>query len=476
MSLVVGVGLIARSRGGGGYISKALSELTSYRAADHPGQVVIVSDGSEKPITWAYSKNNTWISVYSAAVLSTDPAQSWDGTPKNFQLVELGDSFIFMGSGAAGYEYYGIVTAAQRLSGQRLRRSLTRNFGKGGDGSTDALVRLPDALATGAGVLIVHLSTNDGTSTTVDGTLAALKKIRDDAAAQHTATIFVAPEPRGNDTYPSQRLAGTALQYHLARRTRMLAELPQPGCVVVDVRDLLLKPGTENDVLDGFTIDGLHMSTVGADEVWGPRIAAAIMTLAPPATDLPSGTTARSKNVNVECAGASTSSDTSTTPPTGYTGTNAGGLTGVLRYYREVTTATGRWCRSRVSGAVPTADAAVDLLRQITLQGNLEEGKTYEVVCEYEIEAGAQNVQSLQLGFQAAGSSTTQLWDSDKYQTPFVISGKAQKGWFRTPPFTATNVVGLTDFRIRLAAYLSKLGAPVLEVRTRNFELKEVAA
>lgn len=395
----------------------------------------------------------------------------WNGTPRNYDLVELGDSFIFMGSGAAGYENYGIITAAQRFSGQRLKRSLVRNFGKGGDGTVDAIVRLPDAQATGAGVMIVHLGTNDGTQS-VDTTINGYKQIRDSNAALKIATIFVATEPRGNDTYPDKRLTGDALTYHLARRTRALAELPQPGCIVVDVRDLLLKPGTENDVIDGMTIDGLHMSVTGADEVWGPRIAAAIISIAPPASDLPSGTTVRSKNVNVECTGASTSSDTSTSTPTGYTGTNASGLTGVNRYYKEVTTASGRWCQMTVGGAVPTADAAVDLLRQISLQNAIEVGKVYEVVCEYEIDAGAANVLSVQLGFQAAGSTTAQLWDSDKYQSPFLISGKAQKGWFRTPPFTG--VSGLTDFRIRLAAYLSKSGSPNLVVRARNFELREV--
>lgn len=282
----------------------------------------------------------------------------------------------------------------------------------------------------------------------------------------------MACEPRGNDTYPDKRLTGATLQAHLERRTRALAELPQPGCVVVDVRDLLLKPGTENDVIDGATIDGLHMSVTGADENWGPRIAAAIISIARPSPYLPSGTTARSLNPNVECAGASTTSDTSTAPPPEYTTTNAGGIVGLTKYFKEVTTPTGRWCRVTVGGAKQTAEAFTDLLRRISMSGVIVPGKVYEVVCEYEIDAGATNILAVQLGFQAAGSTTLTLWDSDKYQSPHVISGKAQAGWFNTPPFTG--VAGLTDFRIRLAAFLGTAGAPSLVVRLRNFELREV--
>lgn len=58
----------------GGYPSKTLAELAAtYLAADHIGQVVMVSDGTESPATYAFSLNGKWLSVYTRAVLTTDP-------------------------------------------------------------------------------------------------------------------------------------------------------------------------------------------------------------------------------------------------------------------------------------------------------------------------------------------------------------------------------------------------------------------
>lgn len=479
MSLVIASGLVTASgiveRSKEGYPVRTVAELgASWLARDHAYQIVQVSDGTETPATYAYSKDGKWLSVYTQALISTDPAGPWNGLATNINLIELGDSFIANGSNAAGFKSYGIITAANRFSGQRLKRRLDWNFGLGGDDTGGIENRfntqVVPLLGTQGGFLIVHGGTNDGTAISVDNTLAALTRIRDKALALKVPVIFCTTEPRGNDTFPDKRLAGAQLDAHLQRRTRMLAELPVTGCVVVDVRDKLLKPGTDNDIQERYSHDGLHMNPIGCDEVYGPAIAAAIKKLAP-VRALPNGTTARSLNTNVEMLGITGPS----VPPTGYSGSNASGTGNVTRAYLETATATGRWAQCTLGGGAATLAAAVDLFRQIGLQAQIAVGKTYVVICEYEIDAGAANVLSLECGIQAVGKvsgTTTTIWDSDRYQENNYLSDKAQAGWYCSPPFTATEE--LSDFRMRLSAYMSINGAPALVVRARNFELVEL--
>lgn len=405
---------------------------------------------------------------------SSPPAPVWDGKAATLNLLELGDSFISNGSSiTSGYESYGIVTGAMRNSQARLRRRLDRNYGTGGFNTAqiEAVFNsqvLP--IVAQFGLAIIHAGTNDSTELTVEETLAACKRMRDALLALRIPVIFGAPEPRGNDTFASKRLTGDALARHLERRTRMLAELPSPGCIVVDARGSLLKAATENDILEIYSHDGLHPNPRSVDEVYGPLYGAAVLSLTDDPANRPSGTTSRSINTNVEMTGISGPS----TLPTGYTGTNATGTTGVTRTYAEVSNARGRWAQCTVGGIAATSASAIDMFRQLNLHSKIEIGKTYEVVAEWECDSGAANILSFQCGFQAVGpSGTITLWDSDRYTDGSPVTPVAQIGqWFRSPPFTSTEA--LTDFRMRLSAYMSTAGAPVGVFRVRNFELREL--
>lgn len=76
MSLLVsGAAGLRIGAGSGGGVSKVLADLKTYKAADHAGQVIKVSDVAESPntFTWAYSVSGTWKSVYLGTVISYDP-------------------------------------------------------------------------------------------------------------------------------------------------------------------------------------------------------------------------------------------------------------------------------------------------------------------------------------------------------------------------------------------------------------------
>lgn len=401
----------------------------------------------------------------------------WDGKPTNNKMAELGHSFIANGQRDVttdGYRSYGVATGAADDSGQVVRRlGFAGAFGNGGDDTLQAGVRLMPAIAAcQGGVLYTYIGTNDEDSQlTVEQTIAELKRWKQAAYDARTVIIFHTIAPRGNDTFPGARLAADQITRMLERNARILSELPGIGAYVVDLNDLLLKPATAFDLIDAYSPqDGKHPGNAWVQEVSGPRDGALLKQIFPGgAVDAPTGTTAASFNTNVEILGASTSGGA--TLPTGYTNAKATGTTGTTLDYKEVTTATGRWCQITIGGTTATANAAVDLLRQIGLQNKLVTGRTSEGIIEYEYDAGMANILAIQLGTQEFGSSTAQNWDNNRYSTQ-VVSGQARAGRMRTSPFTSID--GITDHRFRLSAYLSTAGPPSGVIRVRMMENREI--
>lgn len=465
--------------GGSGAAEKLLADLQAYKAADHPGQVVKVTDRPESPntYTWAYSSGSTWKSVYTQAVISTDPAAGWDGKPLNNKMAELGHSFIANGQYSTdGYRSYGVATGAADDSGQVVRRlGAVGAFGNGGDTTPQAGARLDSAIAACKnGTLYTYVGTNDPEAgVTNDQTMTELLRWKAAAFAAQTVIIFHTVAPRGNDTFPSARLSAALIAQVKALNTRILNELPGTGSYVIDTVSQLIKPGTDFDLLEKYSPqDGKHPGNLWVQEVEGPACGALLKQIYPAGMrDRPTGTTAASINTNVELTGAAATAGA--TLPTGYTNAKATGTTGVTLTYQEVTTSTGRWCQVIFGGTIATANAAVDILRQIGLQAKLVTGKTYEGVIEYEFDAGFAGVLSIQLGMQEAGSSTLINWDNNRYATQ-PMSALARKGEMRTPPFTAVD--GITDHRFRLSAYMGTDVAPVGTARFRMMENREVAA
>lgn len=405
---------------------------------------------------------------------SSSTGSTWDGKPTSNKMSELGHSFIANGQYTTdGYRSYGVATAAADDSGQVVRRLGSAGaFGVGGDTTLQIGARIDAAIAAAPnGVVYVWNGINDD-ALTVEQTLAEMKVWKQKALAAKTVIVFHTIAPCGNDAFPDNRKSASVITDMKLRNTRIRAEIPGPGCYVIDCFDKLLKSGTEFDLLETWSPqDGKHPGNAFVQEVSGPADAALLSYLYPNGmVDKPTATRTRSVNTNVEITGASTT--VGSTLPTGYTSTKATGTTGTTLTWQEVTTSTGRWCQIVMGGTAPTANAAVDMLRQISLQAKLVTGVTYEGVVEYEYDAGMSNILAIQLGMQEAGSTTALNWDNNRYSTQ-LVSNKARKGWLRTPPFTAVD--GITDHRFRLSAYLSTAGAPSAVMRFRYMENREIA-
>lgn len=400
------------------------------------------------------------------------PGVTGDGKPTNNKMSELGHSFIANGQYSTdGYRSYGVATAAADDSGQVVRRLGTAGaFGFGGDTTLQIGARIDAAISAALnGVVYVWNGINDD-ALTVEQTIAEMKVWRQKAFAAKTVIIFHTIAPVGNDAFPAVRKSASVIADMKLRNTRIRAEIPGPGCYVIDCFAQLLKPGTSFDLLEKWSPqDGKHPGNAFVQEVSGPADAALLKYLYPGGmADKPTGTRIRSVNTNVEILGASATAGA--TLPTGYTSTKATGAAATTQTWQEVTTSTGRWCQI-VIGGTATLNVAVDILRQISLQAKLVVGTTYEGVIEYEYDAGMQNILSIQLGMQEAGSSVLINWDNNRYTTQ-LVSATARAGWLRTPPFTA--IAGLTDHRLRLSVYLGVDGPLSGTMRFRSMENRDI--
>lgn len=407
--------------------------------------------------------------------------------PKNNLIAVLGDSITAAVSNlTAGIENYGYLGNALRMSGQRFVHRLSDNYGVGGNTTLQMKDRVAAVIASGVGTCIVMGGTNDRGSANLsqEETIQNLKDIRDQLIAGGVFVVLVIAPPRGDTTYTNNRLAGSRLGDHLAIRKRLLVEGPKDGCVVVDAWPLLAEPtSTTGDIKVGYTSDGLHPNTRGAYFI-GKAIAAKLIQIMPPMDILPMSNTdvfhatenpLGHASVNPKMLGTGGSSGTGGTGPLadGWSGTNASGTTGVTRTYSKVTTPTGDWQQCVIGGDAATSAAAIDIGRQIGLHTNMVPGQQYEVVGEYEIDSGAVNVLSLQLGIVVTdGSGTVTLWDGDRYTNDSPLSGEAEAGVMRTPRVVCP--ASPTDARIRLTCYMSTNGAPSATIRFRNIALQPV--
>ena len=414
----------------------------------------------------------------------TRKSGGWNGRPRNNLLAILGDSIVLQNSSTVGgFQNNGFITSMNRRTGQRLYFSPDRNFGVGGDTTLMAEARMAAMIATGAGLGIIAVGTNDpNAGVTADQTLASMKRMRDAAKTARMVLIFIVPAPRGNDIYPATRLAGANLVTAQTIRSRMLAELPGVGCHVVDNHTHLLKGGTVNDIKDGYTSDGLHPLTLGA-YYWGitaAEVVANLFTAIPVIATVENPWNATTNPQGSASSNALTAGTTGTVGSggsgqlaTGYSGSNSTGTTGVTRTYSKVTKDGKTWQQIVVGGAAATATAAIDLMRQIGLHTKVTPGLVYEVVAQYEHDADVNNIASLQFGFQLiTPGGTTSLWDGDKYTNISLLPQVADAGIARSPRFVMP--ADATDLRVRAACYLSTLGPPTGTFRITGLEIRPV--
>lgn len=153
-------------------------------------------------------------------------------------------------------------------------------FAIGAENTADMALRATQdamqAVGFGATTVMFLGGVNDGTTLTLEQSIANYTAIFDAFTAQSIRLVVCSELPRDG-------LAGPALAAHLARRN-WLADparaVTWPGMVQVDTFTPCLKPGTEADWRDGYSYDGLHPSYAGS-KVIGQTIAAAIARIYP---------------------------------------------------------------------------------------------------------------------------------------------------------------------------------------------------
>uniref|UniRef100_A0AAU6W065 GDSL-like lipase/acylhydrolase n=3 Tax=unclassified bacterial viruses TaxID=12333 RepID=A0AAU6W065_9VIRU len=405
--------------------------------------------------------------------------------PKNNIVAIIGDSITNQCTGANGTETYGYLSNALRQSDARFVFPLANNFGVGGDTTTQIRVRTPNVVASGAGIVIMLGGTNDRTSgLTVQTSIDNYKYMRDQFIAAGQFVICVVPMPRGdkrNATTISKTLTAAQLTDALRYRDRILKEMPKQGCVAVDTwPDFSDLSSSTGEVIQGYTHDGLHPSPTGAF-VLGSLIAQEIKKLLPLDAILPISNS-DIYNATTNPFGLVTVNPmmlgTAGTPATGGTGELADGwrgstastAAGVTRTYSKVTKDGKVWQQVVLGGATPSQAGRLDLLSQVALQGNIVLGGVYEIVGQYEIDAGSSFILSIQPGIQI--NSDVVQYDGDRYDADQYFPVVAQSGVFRSPQMQINTA---TDIRALVSLYVSNVGTPNATIRFRAVGMRRVS-
>lgn len=406
--------------------------------------------------------------------------------PKNNIVAIIGDSITAQCTGDNGTENYGYLSNAQRQSDARFVFPLANNFGVGGDTTDQIRVRTPLVVASGAGLVIMLGGTNDRTSgLTVDQSMTNYKYMRDQFIAAGQFVICVVPMPRGdqrNTLTKSKVLTASQMVDAIRYRERILREMPKDGCVVVDTwptfADLASSTG---EVIQGYTHDGLHPSPTGAF-LLGSLIAAEIKKLLPLVPILPYG------NSDIYNSATNPFGLVTVNPmmlgvtgapaaggfgdlADGWKGVNTGGASGATRTYSKVVKNGKTWQQVVYGGSTisDTKPARVDLLLQTGLDAKIVPGGIYEVVGEYEIDAGSNFVLSIQPAVQNNGIA---VYDGDRYDPDQNLPNMFQSGVFRSPQ---VQIATPNDVRCMVSSYISQLGPGVGTVRFASTGMRRVA-
>lgn len=406
----------------------------------------------------------------------------WDAKPRNNSLAIVGDSIVYQNfdPDTGSTESRGTIVQALRQCGQRLILEAKNNYGVSGATSVDSESKLPAILASGCGVVIDAVGTNDrnvNSTMTANDTMASALRRKKFYADNKIVAIFIVPRPRGNATYPDKILTGDQLAYHIAVRNRMKAEMPSAGCAVYDSWPLLMAANGDvtAQIKEGVSVDGLHFPTIGA-MVEGPGLAATIKTVVPrrKTLSLVDNPSALSKNLTMQGTGGSVGSGNTGQMADNFASTKATGTTTTVLAYSKVVKDGKIWQQIGVSSpSIPTAAGAVDLLRQTGLQATAIPGVTYEVYCAYEIDAGVANILSFQLGYQVTSPTLSETkFDGDRYQSGAPLASFASAGEARSPRFVMP--AGATALTMRATCYLDTVGIPAGTFRITALELRPV--
>ena len=393
-------------------------------------------------------------------------------------------------SGGITIENYAMMHHIMRLCRQTLivEDWIAGNLGIGGNTSAQGLIRLlPEMAKGGVDLWILKGPTNDRGSAAFDAwtSIDNCTQMQQAALAAGARVLWIVDSPRGTTTYPGQAITGAQLTNHQIVRRWMLSQDNGHTIRVSDSYPALVDAASAAGYLiNGLSIDGLHDDPIMA--YLEAKVAAPIIMQMFPGRDYkviatnadlyslsnPYGAINANPMVKNTGTGGSLGTGGAGVYPGGWVGSNATSAAGVTRTGSY--DADGVW-RCNVSGSASGTAAAVDILKQQGFHTTLAPGQQYEIFADLEIDAGATNISSIQLGLEVTDpvNGTQRYWDGDRYLGTSVIHSGADTGLWRSPRMVMP--AGATSANLRLTAYIVDSAASVtLGVRVKACWLKQV--
>lgn len=243
----------------------------------------------------------------------------------------IGDSITAAcSSDTSGTESNGYLAHALAMSGQAYVFKHEYNFGIGGQTSADVLLRTDAPIASYPNTFILAIGTNDRGSAnlTAEQTIYNISKIIKRLRTAGKIVVVCTPNPRGESTYPSNRLSGQQLANHMQVR-RWILQLKQANVYSVDTWKYLVDPlSSTADAKLTYTSDGLHNLQLGAF-YQGKAIAEVLSVIKPLVSVLPVSN-ADLYNATTNVSGSITTNPMMLTTPSG--GTTAVAASGTYTF------------------------------------------------------------------------------------------------------------------------------------------------
>lgn len=341
------------------------------------------------------------------------------GSIGDSRVVRCGQKVITAGQGYTSDHYNnGYAGWAQSALKGRAVFPAELCFGVSGETSTQILARVPAALTTmiAAGCRIVTMygnTTNDRTSTTpvmtAADSIANLTQMFALAVAAGLRVIYFAETPRGNASFPAQRLTSPQLDYHRqVYRWAVDVASKIPGVTVIDLWAEFVDPTTTSDSKATVTIDGLHQNQLSG-RIGGERLASVLLPTLPSrqfayATDAGDAYSADNRRGNMAPNGML--SGTGGTKPAGITGTVADSTVATLATAwtagtitclgAQVTDADGfPWQQFTLGGNSASNVGPSMLLEQVVPVANIQAGDVLQAALRIQADAGMTGVRAM---------------------------------------------------------------------------------
>lgn len=387
--------------------------------------------------------------------------------PLDRHITVYGDSRTANGAGGTvpdqTLENYGYSTWIPIYTGGRVRVSVERNAGVGGNTTAMWLARSNTVLALGSKVIVNLIGTNDrGASLSLSVSKRNLEAgIRKQLEAGYIP-IIIAETPRGG----ANALTGTNLQNHKDYRDWIKAYFPTIGVLVADPWvDLISTDPTEAAAglpKAGLFLDGLHPTPQGA-RIIGMHVAAQVMKLyktpiwTPPYEQPYDATNSTTGSLNANSLLVGTTGNKSASAnATGdlATGWSLAGSswTGATVTCSKEANPTGGEYQVFTLGGTPTSASSYLTFEQTLPLASLATGDVIRGVCNTMF-SGLTGIAGVSLDFRFVRSGTAQYVKfADRYTEAFPMDSVAVSGPYETPYLTVDLGID-TEVKLRFVVY-----------------------